>query len=138
MAALFGHLLVRPVVLRPRFPEGEGQDERTVGYLETSFLPLRQFSSLADLQSQHDDWSRDVAFERHHRRVGAKVKEAWAVERGYLRALPDPLPDIDWHSEVRVMKDGSAWAFMLRTLKTGERCARSVTIPWFTLFFPDN
>jgi transposase len=106
VAALFGHLLVRPVVLRPRFPEGKGQDERTVGYLETSFLPLRQFSSLADLQSQHDQWSTDVAFERHHRRVGAKVKEAWAVERGYLRALPDPLPDIDLHTEARVMKDG--------------------------------
>jgi hypothetical protein len=38
--------------------------------------------------------------------VGAKVKEAWAVERGYLRALPDPLPDIDLHTEARVMKDG--------------------------------
>ena len=90
----------------PAFQKGKGQDERTVGYLETSFLPLREFSSLADLQSQHDQWSTDVAFQRPHRRVGAKVKEAWAVERGYLRALPDPLPDVDLHAEVRVMKDG--------------------------------
>jgi len=106
VAALFGALLLRPVILRPRFPEGKGQDERTVGYLETSFLPLRRFGSLGDLQDQHDEWASTVAFERHHRRIGAKVKDAWRVERGYLRALPDPLPDIDRRLEVRVMKDG--------------------------------
>ena len=106
VAALFGHLLVRPVVLRPRFPEGKGHDERTVGYLETSFLPLRRFESLDDLQHQHDHWADGVAFERHHRRVGAKVADAWRVERGFLRALPEPLPNVDIHLEARVMKDG--------------------------------
>jgi transposase len=106
VAALFGHLLIRPVILRPRFPEGKGQDERTVGYLQTSFLPLRRFSSLEDLQAQHDDWAKTVAFERYHRRVGAKVSDAWRVERGFLRPLPDPLPSVDWHAEARVMKDG--------------------------------
>ena len=40
------------------------------------------------------------------RRVGAKVAEAWAVEKGYLRALPDVLPDVDRRTEVRVTKDG--------------------------------
>lgn len=106
VAALFGHLLVRPVILRPRFPEGKGQDERTVGYLQTSFLPLRRFDSLADLQAQHDDWATTVAFARHHRRVGGRVKDALAVERGFLHALPDPLPSTDVHTEVRVAKDG--------------------------------
>ena len=106
VAALFGHLLVRPVVLRPRFPEGKGSDERMVGYLETSFLPLRRFLSLEDLQHQHDEWAETIAFERHHRRVRAKVKDALRVERGFLRALPDPLPDVDSHFEARVMKDG--------------------------------
>ncbi|MGH9296514.1 MAG: IS21 family transposase [Acidimicrobiales bacterium] len=105
-AALFGQLLVRPVALRPRFPEGKGQDERTVGYLETSFLPLRRFESIEDLQAQHDNWAEHIAYERHHRRVGAKVKDAHRVERGFLRALPDPLPDVTSHLEVRVMKDG--------------------------------
>jgi transposase len=106
VAALFGHLLIHPVILRPRFPEGKGQDERTVRYLQTSFLPLRRFSSIEDLQAQHDDWAKTVAFERYHRRVQAKVADAWRVERGYLRALPDPLPNVDWHTEARVMKDG--------------------------------
>ena len=84
VAALFGQLLVKPLILRPRFPEGKGQDERTVGYLQTSFLPLRHFGSLEDIQDQHDDWASNVAFERHHRRVGAKVADAWRVEKGYL------------------------------------------------------
>jgi transposase len=45
VAALFGALCLRPVVLRPRFPEGKGHDERMVGYLQTSFAPLRRFES---------------------------------------------------------------------------------------------
>lgn len=106
VAALFGHLLIKPVILRPRFPEGKGQDERTVGYLQTSFLPLRRFSSLEDLQFQHDSWARTVAWKRYHRRVGAKVEDALRVERGYMRALPDVLPNVDTHLEARVMKDG--------------------------------
>jgi hypothetical protein len=94
------------VALRPRFPEGKGQDERTVYYLETSFLPLRLFTSIEDMQDQHDTWARTVAYERHHRRVGAKVKDAWRVERSFLRGLPVPLPDVSRHFECRVMKDG--------------------------------
>ncbi len=47
-----------------------------------------------------------MACRRHHRRVGAKVGEAWRVERGFLHPLSDPLPDVDRHTEVRVTKDG--------------------------------
>jgi hypothetical protein len=39
--------------------------------LETSFLPLREFTSLADAQHQHDSWAEEVAWRRHHRRVRA-------------------------------------------------------------------
>jgi hypothetical protein len=60
---------------------------------------------LDDLQAQHDQWAHDVAFQRHHRRVGAKVSDALRVERGYLRPLPDPLPSVERHGEARVMKD---------------------------------
>jgi hypothetical protein len=80
--------------------------ERTIGYLETSFLPLRRFASLADLQTQHDQWADQVAFRRHHRRVGGRVADAWAVERGFLGRLPDPLPDTDQRLEVRAARDG--------------------------------
>ena len=105
VAALFGHLRAKVVVLEPGRPESKGQVERTNGYLETSFLPLRSFSSLADVQVQHDEWARDVAYRRHHRRVGARVADAWAVERGFLGPLPDPLPQTDTLLEVRVSKD---------------------------------
>jgi transposase len=106
VAGLFGAFQLRPVILKPQKPESKGQGERTIGYAEGSFLPLRDFTDLSDIQSQHDSWSSEVAYRRHHRRVGAVVADAWHVERGFLRALPDPLPDTDRHTEVRVTKDG--------------------------------
>jgi transposase len=105
VAALFGHLRCLPVVLDPGKPESKGQVERMIGYFETSFLPLRTFTSLDDLQSQFDTWTHEVAFARHHRRVGARVRDALNVERGFLQPLPDPLPATDRHLEVRVSKD---------------------------------
>lgn len=103
---MFGALRTRPVILRPRSPEAKGQVERTIGYLESSFLPLRRFEGLDDLQAQHDRWATQVAFRRHHRRVGGRVDDAWTVERGFLARLPDPLPDVDQRLEVRTTKDG--------------------------------
>lgn len=106
VAGLFGAFQLRPIILKPRKPESKGQGERTIGYLETSFVPLRSFDSIEDLQAQHDQWVLEVAFRRHHRRVGHKVGDAWRVERGFLAPLPDPLPDVDRRVEVRVTKDG--------------------------------
>jgi transposase len=106
VAAVAGHLGLKVVVLEPARPESKGQVERTVEYLEGSFLPLRGFASLTDLQEQSDAWTADVAHRRHHRRVGARVADALAVERGHLRALPAALPDVDRRTEVRVTKDG--------------------------------
>jgi hypothetical protein len=100
-----GHLKCLPVVLDPGKPESKGQVERMIGYFETSFLPLRTFDSLDDLQVQFDTWTGKIAFARHHRRVGARVRDALNVERGFLQALPDPLPATDRHLEVRVSKD---------------------------------
>jgi transposase len=106
IAALCGALRTQAVVLRPATPTSKGQVERTIDYLEGSFLPLRSFADLADLQAQADGWAGEVAWRRHHRRVGAVVADAWAVERGWLHALPDPLPDVDRRLEVRVSRDG--------------------------------
>jgi len=106
VAAVAGHLGLKIVVLEPARPESKGQVERTVEYLEGSFLPLRHFESLADLQEQSDRWTAEVAHRRYHRRVGARVGDALAVERGHLRALPAVLPDVDRRTEVRATKDG--------------------------------
>jgi hypothetical protein len=94
------------IVLDPGKPESKGQVERTNGYLETSFLPLREFEDLDDMQSQSDEWTTVVAYRRHHRRVGGRVGDALTAERRFLHALPDPLPDVDQRTEVRVQKDG--------------------------------
>jgi transposase len=104
-AALFGALRAKPIVLPPRRPTSKGQVERTVGYLETSFLPLRTFESLEDLQAQHDSWAELVAYRRSPRRLGARVADAYLVEKGYLSPLPDPLPETDQQIETRVSKD---------------------------------
>jgi hypothetical protein len=106
VAALCGQLRTKAVVLRPATPTSKGQVERTIDYLERSFLPLRHFTTLEDLQAQADSWAHEVAFKRHHRRVDAVVADAWAVEKGWLHALPEPLPDVDRHLEVRVSRDG--------------------------------
>ena len=45
VSGLLGALRSRAIVLRPRRPTSKGAVERTIGYLETSFLPLRTFSS---------------------------------------------------------------------------------------------
>lgn len=106
VAALCGQLGLRLVMLEPGKPESKGQVERTNRYLETSFLPLRSFAGLGDLQSQSDAWAEQVAWCRHHRRVGGRVVDALAAERRFLHALPDPLPDVDVRTEVRVQRDG--------------------------------
>lgn len=105
VAALLGQLAVKPVVLRPATPTSKGQVERTIQFLETSFVPLRRFTGLGDLQVQHDTWAAEVAYARHHRRIGAVVADAWATEKGWLRPLPDPLPDVSRQIETRVGKD---------------------------------
>lgn len=105
VVGLLGALRTRAVVLRPARPTSKGNVERTIGYAETSFLPLRSFASLDDLQRQHDTWATDVAARRHIRRLGATVGDRHLVERGFLGPLPDPLPDTDLHLEARAGKD---------------------------------
>jgi transposase len=104
--ALLGHYGIQPIALGPGRPESKGQAERTIHYLQTSFLPLRTFTRLEDLQQQSDEWNTEVAQPRHHRRVGARVADALRVEREFLRPLPSSRPDTDQHLEVRVAKDG--------------------------------
>lgn len=105
VSGLLGALRTKPVILRPARPTSKGNVERTIGFAETSFLPLRDFTSLDDLQGQHDAWVLDIAGRRHIRRLGARVADRLAVERGFLGPLPDPLPDTDLQLEARAGKD---------------------------------
>jgi transposase len=105
VAGLLGALHARAVVLRPADPEAKGGVERTIGYAETSFLPLREFTCLDDLQGQHDTWAADVAWRRHIRRLGGTVADRYAAERPHLAPVPDPVPDVDLHLEARAGRD---------------------------------
>jgi transposase len=105
VTGLLGALRTKPVVLRPARPTSKGNVERTIGYAETSFLPLRDFASLDDLQDQHDGWAADIAYRRHIRRLGGTVADRFLVERGFLGRLPDPLPDTDLRLEARAGVD---------------------------------
>ena len=106
LAGLLGTLAMGHVVLPPASPQSKGAVERTNGYLETSFLPLRSFSGLADLQGQSDAWTEGVAWRRHLRRLGGRVSEALTVERAALAPLPAAAPATERRLEVRASRDG--------------------------------
>lgn len=82
------------MVLRPRHPESKGQVDRSIGYLETSFVPLRTAGDLRDLQTQADQWSATVADQRRLRWLDARVADALLVERASLRRLPERWPTL--------------------------------------------
>jgi transposase len=105
VAGLYGQLGLRAVALRPYFPQGKGFIERMNQFLQTSFLPLRSFTGIEDLQAQADQWAATVADRRWVRRIGAVVTDALAVERAALRPLPSRWPDTDQHLEVRASSD---------------------------------
>lgn len=105
-ASTLGQLGIKGVPLRPAFPQGKGFIERMVEYLQTSWLPLRTFTDLADMQAQADAWTRLSADSRHVRRLGGTVRNALGVELEQLRPLPAVWPDVDSHLEVRASSDG--------------------------------
>ncbi len=105
VASTLGQLGIKAVPLRPAFPQGKGFIERMIEYLQTSWLPVRSFTDLADMQAQADAWTREVADGRHVRRLGGTARDALGVERERLRALPAVWPDVDSRLEVRASSD---------------------------------
>ncbi|WP_198393353.1 hypothetical protein [Brevibacterium yomogidense] len=61
------------VIAPPRDPEFKGMTERNYGYLETSFLPGRHFSSPADFHAQLMQWITRTANRRTVRSLGASL-----------------------------------------------------------------
>lgn len=57
-----GALSMGRIVLPASPPEGKGPAERATGYLETSFVPLRRFDDLTDLQGRNDARTANVAW----------------------------------------------------------------------------
>jgi hypothetical protein len=92
-------------VLKGGFPQGKGVVERANGYLETSFLPGRTFTDIADFNHQLRGWLATKANRRVHAATGCRPVDRMAEDLGAMGKLPPVLPDVAWHSAVRLGRD---------------------------------
>jgi len=92
------------VILEKGHPERKGVVERAIGYLETSFLPGRSFTSPDDFDSQLLSWL-SKANARIHRGI-----RCWPIDRlnedlGSMMPLPPVSPDIRHRFSIRLGRD---------------------------------
>jgi transposase len=102
--AFRGVLGVKVIQCRPRDPEAKGIVERANGFLETSFLPGRSFSSPADFNTQLSAWL-PLANQRKHRALGCQPAQRWEADKAAMLALPPVAPVMGWRTEVRLPRD---------------------------------
>jgi len=104
-AAAFAGTLATRVVLAPaRDPEFKGMTERNNGFLETSFLPGRRFSSPADFNAQLGHWlPRSNA--RTVRSLGGRPVDALERDLAAMTALPPHPPATGLQMRVRLGRD---------------------------------
>lgn len=87
-----GVLATRLIQTRPYDPESKGVVERANGYLQTSFLPGRTFTSPADFNAQMWAWLAGTANRRIHATTGLIPADALAADRAAMTALPPVAP----------------------------------------------
>ncbi len=87
-----GTLATKFVQLKPFDPESKGIVERMNGFMETSFLPGRTFSSPTDFNEQLWDWL-ERANTRRHASVKARPVDLFERDQAGMLALPpvDPI-----------------------------------------------
>lgn len=103
-AAFAGLLGIKILLCKPRDPEAKGLVERANGYLETSFLPGRVFSSPADFNVQLADWLTR-ANRRIHRVLQARPADRLEADRSRMLALPPIAPPGWWKTSLRLPRD---------------------------------
>lgn len=104
MNAFRGTLGIRVVQCRPADPEAKGLVERANGYLETSFLPGRSFTSPQDFNGQLAQWLTR-ANTRRHRILGCRPVDRWDADRAAMVALPPVAPVVGWRQATRLPRD---------------------------------
>jgi transposase len=102
--AFTGTLATRIRLAPPRDPEFKGMVERNNGFLETSFLPGRRFTSPTDFNTQLAAWLL-VANARTVRAIHGRPVDL--LETDYLAMLPLPPldPPIGLTSRIRLARD---------------------------------
>ena len=104
-AAGFAGTLATTIRLAPpRDPEFKGMVERNNGFLETSFLPGRTFTSPADFNTQLADWL-PRANARTVRAIGGRPVDLLAADRAAMLALPPVAPTVGIRARVRLARD---------------------------------
>ena len=84
--------LIAPCPVRD--PKKKGRVEAGVKYVKRSFLPLREFRSLADANRQLHDWILSTAGNRLHGTTHQRPLTRFAeIERHVLHPLPDVAPE---------------------------------------------
>jgi hypothetical protein len=99
-----GTLGIGAVLCQRADPETKGVIERTNGYFETSFLPGRRFSSVADFNNQFIAWLRR-ANNRIHATTRRRPSETICEDRGAMLGFPPVLPDTSLRFSVRLPRD---------------------------------
>jgi transposase len=104
VAAFAGTLATRVVQLRPYDPESKGIVERRNGWLETSFLPGRSFTSPADFNTQLSGWL-ELANQRMVRTIKARPLDLIQADRAAMLALPPVVMGLGWREHIRLGRD---------------------------------
>jgi len=99
-----GALATRIVQCKPFDPESKGIVERANGFLETSFLPGRCFTSPADFNTQLSQWL-PLANARTVRALKARPVDLVEVDRAAMLPLPPVAPVLGWSERVRLGRD---------------------------------
>ena len=79
---------------RLNHPDRKARVERPFYYVETNFLPGRQFRDFDDLNNQVLSWCREVANKKPKRILGMSPEAAYLMEKPHLQALPAVLPPV--------------------------------------------
>jgi transposase len=102
--AFRGVLGAKVVLCDPGDPEAKGLVERANGYLETSFLPGRTFTSPADFNQQLAGWLQ-LANRRHRRALGCAPTDRVEADRAAMLGLPPVAPATGWRQTLRLPRD---------------------------------
>jgi hypothetical protein len=103
-AAFAGTLATRIQLAPPRDPEYKGVVERANGYLETSFLPGRRFTSPTDFNIQLQDWLTR-ANTRTVRAIGGRPADLLTTDVQAMIELPPVIPSIGLTHRIRLARD---------------------------------
>jgi transposase len=102
--AFAGTLATQIVLLKAFDPESKGIAERANGFMETSFMPGRTFTSAQDFNGQLEGWLPG-ANSRTVRRINARPVDVIGLDRAAMVDLPPVAPTVGFTDRVRLPRD---------------------------------